>query len=114
MWILRWLVLILVMFFLVGFLSENADQIVTVRLLGRPFPDAPLSYALFFAGLAGYVLCLIVALINQIRLRSQISALRRKNREQQIELDRLRNFSLEGDIPGTVIEPEPTDAEELP
>ncbi|HEY3294865.1 MAG TPA: LapA family protein [bacterium] len=114
MWILRWLLLILVMFFLVGFLSENADQIVTVKLLGKPFPDAPLSYALFFAGLAGYVLCLIVALINQLRLRGQIGTLRRKNRELQIELDRLRNFALEGDIPGTSVEPEPADGEDLP
>jgi uncharacterized integral membrane protein len=114
MWILRWLVFILVMFFLVGFLSENADQMVNVKLLGKTFPDAPLSYALFFAGLAGYVVCLIVALINQLRLRSQISSLRRKNREQQIELDRLRNFALEGDIPGAALQHEPMDEEELP
>ena len=111
MWILRWLVLILVMFFLVGFLSENADQIVTVRLMGRPFPEIPLSYALFLAGLAGYVLCLIVALINQLRLRGQISTLRKKNRELQVEMDRLRNFALEGDLPGSAIEP-PTDEPE--
>lgn len=99
MWILRWILLIVVLFFLVGFLSQNADQIVSVRLMGWTSPDLPLSYALFLAGLAGYALCLLVALINQIRLRSQIGALRRQNRELQIELDRLRNFALEGEFP---------------
>lgn len=101
MWILRWILLIVVLFFLVGFLSQNADQIVSVRLMGWTSPDLPLSYALFLAGLAGYALCLLVALINQIRLRSQIGALRRQNRELQIELDRLRNFALEGEFPVT-------------
>jgi uncharacterized integral membrane protein len=99
MWILRWLLLIVVLFFLVGFLSQNADQIVTVKIMGWTAPELPLSYALFLAGIAGYALCLIVALINQLRLRSQISGLRRKNRELQNELDRLRNFALEGEIP---------------
>lgn len=114
MWILRWLLLILVMFFLVMFLSENANQTPDVTLLGRTFTQVPLSYAVFLAGLAGYVLCLIVALINQLRLRSQISSLRRKNRELQIELDRLRNFALEGDVPVTSATPEPSEREELP
>ena len=99
MWILRWILLIVVLFFLVGFLSQNADQVVTVRLLGWTSPELPLSYALFLAGLAGYALCLLVALINQIRLRSQIGALRRQNRELHVELDKLRNLALEGEFP---------------
>ena len=101
MWILRWILLIIVLFFLVGFLSQNADQVVTVRLMGWTSPDMPLSYALFLAGLAGYALCLLVALINQIRLRSQISALKRQNRELHVELDKLRNLALEGEFPMT-------------
>jgi uncharacterized integral membrane protein len=108
MWILRWILLIVVLFFLVGFLSQNADPSVTVRLLGWTLPEMPLSYALFLAGLAGYALCLLVALINQIRLRSQIGSLRRQNRELRAELDRLRNFALEGEFPAA----ESTPAEE--
>jgi uncharacterized integral membrane protein len=100
MWILRWLLLIVVLFFLVGFLSQNADDVVTVRLLGWVSPPMPLGYALLLAGVAGYVLSLLVALINQLRLRAQIASLRRKNRDLQTELDRLRNFALEGEIAG--------------
>ncbi|RPH94896.1 LapA family protein [candidate division KSB1 bacterium] len=105
MWILRWILLIIVLFFLVGFLSQNADQIVSVRIMGWTSPDLPLSYALFLAGLAGYALCLLVALINQIRLRTQIGTLRKQNRELQSELDRLRNFALEGEFPAVEAAP---------
>jgi lipopolysaccharide assembly protein A len=98
MWILRWLLFIILLFFLVGFLSQNADQIVSVRILGWQSPEMPLAYALILAGTAGYVLCLLVALVNQLRLRGQIGALRRRNRELQTELDRLRNFALEGEF----------------
>jgi hypothetical protein len=35
--------------------------------------------------------------VNQIRLRAQISAMRRENRAVREELDRLRNFALEED-----------------
>jgi len=104
MWILRWLIFIIVLFFLVGFLSQNADQTVTVRIFGWTSPELPLSYALFLSGAAGYALCLIVALINQLRLRGQLSGMRRANRDLQQELDRLRNFALEGDLPGTTKE----------
>lgn len=95
MWIVRWFLLIIVLFFLVGFFSQNSDQIVSARIFGWVSPDIPLAYMMFMAGIAGYLLCLVVALINQIRLRSQISALRRESRALQTELDRLRNFALE-------------------
>ena len=105
MWILRWLLLIIVLFFLVGFLSQNADQPVSVQIMGWVSPELPLSYALFLAGIAGYFIAMLVALINQLRLRSQIAAMRRRNREMQIELDRLRNLALEGELPATGIIP---------
>ena len=100
MWILRWFLLIVVLFFLVGFFSQNSEQIVSVRLMGWTSPDLPLAYMLFLAGLAGYLLCLLVALVNQLRLRSQIAALKRESRAQQTELDRLRNFAIEEDSLG--------------
>ena len=101
MWILRWLLFIIVLFFLVGFLTQNADQVVTVRIFGWESEPLQLSFALFLSGVAGYLLCLIIAVINQLRTRGQLSALRRKNRDLQTELDRLRNFALEGDLPGS-------------
>ncbi len=105
MWIFRWFLLIVLLFFLVGFLSQNSDQIVSVRLMGWQSPDLPLSYMLFLAGLAGYAVCLLVALINQIRLRTQIAQLRKLNRDMQTELDRLRNLALEEEAISPLVEP---------
>ena len=95
MWIFRWFLLIVLMFFLVGFLSQNSDQIVYARLMGWTSPEMPLAYMLFLAGLVGYLMCLVVALINQFRLRTQIGNLKKLNRDMQTELNRLRNLALE-------------------
>jgi uncharacterized integral membrane protein len=97
MWIFRWVILLLVVFLLVGFLSQNSDDKVMIRLMGWESPELPLSFMLFLAALAGYIVSLLVAIINQIRLRAQISAMRRENRAVREELDRLRNFALEED-----------------
>jgi uncharacterized integral membrane protein len=97
MWIFRWILLLLIVFLLVGFLSQNSDDKVMIRLMGWESPELPLSFMLFLAALAGYIISLLVAVVNQIRLRAQISAMRRENRAVREELDRLRNFALEED-----------------
>ena len=104
MWIFRWFLLIILLFFLVGFISQNSDQVVYVRLMGWESPELPLAYMLFLSGLVGYGICLLVALVNQIRLRTQISQLRKLNRDMQTELDRLRNFALEEEALPPLIE----------
>jgi len=97
MWILRWLLLLVVIFFLVGFLSQNADPKVHVQIITWESPELPLSFMLFLAALVGYIVSLLVAVINQLRLRSEISAQKRRNQALQHELERLRNFALEED-----------------
>jgi uncharacterized integral membrane protein len=95
MWILRWLLFLIVIFFVVGFLSQNADPKVHVQIISWQSPELPLSFMLFLAALVGYIISLLVAVINQLRLRSEISAQKRRNQALQNELERLRNFALE-------------------
>lgn len=95
MWILRWLIFLIVIFFLVGFLSQNSEPKVQVQIITWQSPLLPLSFMLFLAALAGYIASLLVAVINQMRLRSEISAQKRRNQSLQNELERLRNFMLE-------------------
>lgn len=97
MWILRWLLLLIIIFFLVGFLSQNAEPKVQVQIITWQSPSLPLSFMLFLAALVGYIVSLLVAVINQLRLRSEISAQKRRNQALQSELERLRNFALEDD-----------------
>jgi len=100
MWILRWVLLLIVIFFLVGFLSQNSDDKVMVRFMGWSSGELPLSLMLFLAAMVGFLLSMLVAVVNQLRLRAQIGAIRRENREVRAELDRLRNFAIEeGDEP---------------
>jgi uncharacterized integral membrane protein len=111
MWIFRWIVLIIVLFFLMGFLLQNTHDYVSVRIFGWTSPEWPLAYMLFLAGFVGYVLSLLVAIVNQIRLRMQIAELRRENRQVREELDRLRNLAIEEDITPSLErdESQPTD-----
>lgn len=103
MWIFRWFLLTIVVFFLVFFLSQNSDDKVMVRLLGWETPELPLSFMLFLAALVGYFVSLLVAIVNQIRLRSEIARERRRNKALEQEIERLRNFMLEED--GAMSEP---------
>lgn len=105
MWILRWLIILIVVFFLVGFLSQNADPKVHIEIIGWKSPDLPLSFMLFLAALVGYAASMLVAIVNQLRLRSEISAQKRRNQALQNELERLRNFALEEDTSGTGVNP---------
>lgn len=98
MWILRWIVLIVVLFFLMGFLLQNSYEHASVKIFGWTSPEWPLAYLLFLAGFIGYVLSFLVAIVNQIRLRMQIAELRRENRRAREELDRLRNLAIEEDV----------------
>jgi putative membrane protein len=98
MWILRWIVLIVVLFFLMGFLLQNSHDLVSVKVFGWTSPEWPLAYMLFLAGFVGYVLSFLVAIVNQVRLRMQIARLRRENRQAHEELDRLRNLAIEEDM----------------
>lgn len=98
MWIFRWLILIIVIFLLVGFLVQNSEEQVSVNIFGWTSPVWPLSYMLFLAGFVGYVLSFLVAIVNQLRLRAQIAHLKREHRQVREELDRLRNLAIEEDI----------------
>ena len=94
MWIFRWIILLLIVFVMVMFFAQNSTQLVTVNLMNKS-PELPLSLALFLAATVGFLIATAVAIINQLRLRMQISAAKREVREVHKELDRLRNFALE-------------------
>lgn len=98
MWIFRWLILIIVIFLLVGFLAQNSQEQVSVNIFGWTSPIWPLSYMLFLAGFVGYVISFLVAIVNQVGLRSQIAQLKRQHRQVREELDRLRNLAIEEDF----------------
>ncbi|MBU1937315.1 DUF1049 domain-containing protein [bacterium] len=100
--VFHWIILIIILVLVVAIFTQNnrpLDTAGTVKLFKwKTSPDWPVSYSLLLAGLAGYLLSLLGAVINQIRLRAQISHLKRENRQVREELDRLRNLAVEEDM----------------
>ena len=97
--IFHWIILIVVLVLVVAIFTQNNQMQGTVKIFKwQTSPDWPISYSLLLAGLAGYLLSLLVAVINQLRLRAQIGHLKRENRQVREELDRLRNLAVEEDM----------------
>lgn len=93
------IILIVVLVLVVAIFTQNNETLGTVKIFKwQTSDDWPISYSLILAGLAGYLLSLIVAVINQLRLRAQIGHLKRENRQVREELDRLRNLAVEEDM----------------
>ncbi len=97
--IFHWIILIVVLVLVVAIFTQNNQMQGTVKIFKwQTSSDWPISYSLLLAGLAGYLLSLLVAVINQLRLRAQIGHLKRENRQVREELDRLRNLAVEEDM----------------
>ncbi len=100
--IFHWIILIVVLVLVVAIFTQNNQTLETAETVKifkwQTSPDWPISYSLILAGLAGYLLSLLGAVINQLRLRAQIGHLKRENRQVREELDRLRNLAVEEDM----------------
>lgn len=86
-----------ILFFAVLNLEETVD-IVLWTDPARAYHDVPLVVAMLFAYFAGILTYFLVVLARDIRLRTQISRLRRENRELTDELHHLRGSALD-DLP---------------
>ena len=97
--VFNWIILIVILVLIVAIFTQNNQTLGTVKIFKwQTSPDWPISYSLLLAGILGYLLSLIVAIINQLRLRAQIGHLKRENRQVREELDRLRNLAVEEDM----------------
>ncbi|TKJ41839.1 hypothetical protein CEE37_04530 [candidate division LCP-89 bacterium B3_LCP] len=101
MWIVRWILIIVLILALVGFLGLNQDELVDVDFLFWESPPIPLAYALFFAFACGMVVHLLMAIFRQLKLRSVINKQKRQIRRLQDELENLRNLSIDDELPAS-------------
>jgi uncharacterized integral membrane protein len=87
------------------FASLNLRETVTLRLwVGEShiYENVPLVVSLFGAYLLGIITYFIIALARDIRLRTQITRLRRENRSLMAELHQLRGSALD-DLPSAEV-----------
>lgn len=88
--------LMLLILFII-FVILNGGQVVDIRYLGLEYLDLSLSVVVFFSFLCGAFFVLIVAVINEIRIRGRLNKVRRENKRLKEELDSLRNLPVEED-----------------
>ncbi len=98
MWIVRWVLITLLILILVGFLGLNQDEFVDVDFLFWESPQIALAYALFFAFALGMIIHLLISIMSQIQLRTEIGRKKREIRKLKDELEGLRNLSIEEEL----------------
>lgn len=75
--------------------TQNGNTLVTFHLLKWRFEDISLTLLLIESLLFGIVIAIIVAGINQIKLRLQMRDLKIKNRNLEKEIKAIKNMPFE-------------------
>jgi uncharacterized integral membrane protein len=86
---------ILIIGFMIGFWVLNNDLQVTVDLFGYKVSNLPLAMVCIYSFIAGMVFVLVLALADEIALRTLLYRLRRENKNLRKELTALRNLPFE-------------------
>jgi len=93
MWIIRWAFVAVIIALVIGFSLQNSE-LVTVNIGKYHYQDVRLFWVIYVSFLFGIFVYLLVALLHQLKLHSDIAKLRKENRRLQQELDGLRTLSL--------------------
>jgi len=99
MWIVRWTVIVIVLLAILGFSLQNQEEKVVIHVGTYTSPEMPLYFALYIAFALGILVFLLISIYNLMQLKTEISKHRRDNKRLKEELDRLRNISIDEDIP---------------
>ena len=86
---------IIIIGFMIGFWVLNNDLQVTVDLFGHEVSNLPLAMVCIYSFIAGMVFVLVLALADEIALRTLLYRLRRENKNLRKELTALRNLPFE-------------------
>jgi uncharacterized integral membrane protein len=95
MWILKSALLVIVFLAFLGFSFQNAYQVTTVNIASTQYNSVPLIVVLYVAFAIGVIFWFVVSIFQYLRSTSQISDLKRKNRQLLEEIKALRNLPLE-------------------
>ncbi len=95
MWMLKWLGIAILLILLRGFSIQNLDQTVDIDFLFWSFQDVPLIVVIFEAFIAGMLVWFVIALVNELKLRSELKQTNRQLDELGGELQAMRNMPLE-------------------
>ncbi len=95
MWIFKWLFIAIIMLAVLGFALQNQEQMVSVRILSKETQNLPLYFFLYIAFGIGFLLGLILPVINLFQLKIETRKVRKEYNKVREELNRLRNIDIE-------------------
>jgi len=104
----KWIIIFLLMFIIIWFAIENADQRVTVRLFKTVFTDVPLVLVMFESFIVGIILCFVVSLFQNVKLKMKLKSLNHEYEKLRKEVAELKGI----DVKEVTEEPEENDINE--
>lgn len=113
MWIIRWSLIVIVLLGLLGFSLQNQSQRVVINIGTYVSPEMPLYFALYLSFALGILVFFLISIYNLLQLKTEIGKQKRDNRKLREELDRLRNISIEEELPSELDGPAENEGEEL-
>jgi uncharacterized integral membrane protein len=99
MWIIKWILIVLVVIFLIGFAMQNSQVNVPLRFMKwETVNDMPLWLIMYLSFIAGMIFWLAVSIYQVISLKSESHKWQKRTRQLENELNRLRNVSVEDTV----------------
>lgn len=96
MWVIRIILLFLILAVVIGFSVYNSGQKVPrVDLVKVAYTNVPMVVVVYWAMLAGMVAASILGLTYVFRLHAELRAERRARKRLEIEMNSLRNRTIE-------------------
>lgn len=99
MWIIKWILILFAVVFLIFFAMHNTDIRVPIRFFKwETVNDLPLWLVIYLSFTAGMVFWLAVSIYQVISLKGENRKWRKKTKNLESELNRLRNVSVEDSV----------------
>ena len=93
-WIFRGIIFVILLVVLVWFFVDNSNQSVDIKFFTKSYLDNSIYWVVVISFLVGFVASLFLALVRELRLRGEITRLRRQAVAKDREIADLRTLPL--------------------
>jgi hypothetical protein len=95
MWIIKYALAAAVLLAFMYFSFQNAAEMTTVRAMNYQFESVRLILVIYVAFAFGVIFWFLISIFQYFKVTSEVSVLKRKNRQLVEEIKALRNLPLE-------------------
>lgn len=98
MWVFRWIITAIMIILIIGFAMQNTHQQVVVQFVNYETIPLPLWIVMYLSFAVGLLLWLLVSIMQILGYKNQLRKQKKENKSLKLELDRLRNVSIEDSV----------------